>query len=384
MKPFTSKYLATPALLLTLCLSIPPVVSCGADQDEISQIESQLTQERQKFEAFHTKERNLLTELSDLEREVAKRKAALEELKKKLVLDGREREDLRKEMSRLEREAAHAETQLAARLAALYKRARRGYVKFLASAEDLDQLRKRIRYARAVLEDDRRALGDLVEKKMECDRQAARMELQMKRLQAREEEEKAQLEQLGKQLEEKVILLMNVHREKEFYETAVKELRLAAKELKRTLVKIENKRSDGEKWAEPGRFAKCEGKLPLPVEGRIVNDGQFLGTSDLNLRKGIFIESASPREVKAVFKGRVDFSGRLKGYGDVLVINHGSRFFTISALLSRRIKEEGDLVEAGEAIGWIGGKGGISKEPRLYFEIRKGGESLDPLRWLRN
>jgi len=86
-------------------------------------------------------------------------------------------------------------------------------------------------------------------------------------------------------------------------------------------------------------------------------------------------------EVKAVFSGRVDFSGQLKGYGEVIVINHGSRFFTISAYLLQRDKEEGEKVSEGEVIGQMG-RTGLLTGPGLYFEIREKGIPLEPLDWL--
>jgi len=95
----------------------------------------------------------------------------------------------------------------------------------------------------------------------------------------------------------------------------------------------------------------------------------------------VFIES-SDTDVKAVFPGRVDFSGQLKGYGEIIIINHGSRYFTISAQLYQRTKEEGDEVDSGEVIGFVS-QSGSSKKTRVYFEIRKAGKSLNPLSWLK-
>ena len=87
-------------------------------------------------------------------------------------------------------------------------------------------------------------------------------------------------------------------------------------------------------------------------------------------------------EVKAIFPGRVEFSGTLKGYGETIIINHGSRFFTISAHLSERKKEAGDPVEGEEVIGIVGGNR-PSKGAGIYFEIRRAGKTLAPLKWLK-
>jgi septal ring factor EnvC (AmiA/AmiB activator) len=66
----------------------------------------------------------------------------------------------------------------------------------------------------------------------------------------------------------------------------------------------------------------------------------------------------------------------------MVIINHGSRYFTISARLSKRSREEGEMVNAGEPVGLLGPPDGLNP-PRLYFEIRKGEALLDPVKWLK-
>jgi septal ring factor EnvC (AmiA/AmiB activator) len=86
--------------------------------------------------------------------------------------------------------------------------------------------------------------------------------------------------------------------------------------------------------------------------------------------------------VKAVFPGRVEFSGQMKGYGEMIILNHGSRYFSLSARLSKRSKKEGDMVKAGEVIGFLGPSDGVN-QPMLYFEVRLGESPLDPVKWLK-
>jgi len=116
----------------------------------------------------------------------------------------------------------------------------------------------------------------------------------------------------------------------------------------------------------------------MPIDGRILREG----ASSQGGLKGITIEGRPGAEVKAVYAGRIDFSGTLKGYGELVVINHGSRYFTVSAHLAQRKKQEGEMVKSGEVIGSLG-KTATPREARLYFEIRKGGGTLDPIRWLK-
>ena len=129
-------------------------------------------------------------------------------------------------------------------------------------------------------------------------------------------------------------------------------------------------------------FADSKGQLLLPLKGKVKRSGKLLKSAGPSFHKGVLIEGSLDAEVRAVFPGRVDFSGSLKGYGEIIVINHGSRFFTISAKLSHREKEEGDVVKQGEVIG-LAGRNRISKGAGFYFEIRRGGKNLDPIKWLK-
>ena len=129
-------------------------------------------------------------------------------------------------------------------------------------------------------------------------------------------------------------------------------------------------------------FESSKGRLPLPLPGKIMRDVNTTGDGTFDSHKGVYIRGDFGQEVRAVFPGRVDFSGQLKGYGQVIIINHGSRYFTISAYLLQRNKTEGDTVARGEVIGQIG-ETGLVTGPALYFEIRKGETTLDPLKWLK-
>jgi septal ring factor EnvC (AmiA/AmiB activator) len=349
-------------------------------QDQIKHIESELSREKEKYEAFNSKEHDLLDRLSELEKEVADKKKAVRELNIKIEQAGEDMANLEKGLPELERSLQAVEGRLESRLVTLYKYARKAYMHALANAEDLDQFRRRVKYVWAVMQEDQRTLGELAQEARRYREEISQVKKRMAQAEAIKHEEGLRVAAFRQDLEEKVILLMKVHKEKEFYETAVKELELAAGDLKQTLSDIEDVRRDS--IPENSHFADFKGKLPLPLDGRPVRGGQFLKTADLNLHKGIFIKGPSDHDVKAVFPGRVDFSGRLKGYGEMVVINHGSRFFTISALLSKRAKKKGDRVESGDVIGKAATEGS-SKEPTVYFEIRKGSQNLDPMKWLK-
>jgi len=349
-------------------------------QEKIEEIESTLSREKEKLQAFDSQEKGLLTQVSDLEQKVAEARRSVDVLREKIEREKIEMEKLEAQLTDAAVSLRHAENQISQRLVALYKYARKGYVKILASAKDLNQFRQRVTYLKAITQDDQSMLHGLTEVKRKREIDVSRLKQQLHDKGSNYEKDKVRLASIESELENQVIRLIKVHKEKEFYETAVKELALAAQDLRRTLLTLEKQHaSESMKFS---RFEDSKGRLSFPMEGRIIKADNLSDATRRSSHKGIFIESESPAEVRAIFPGRVDFSGRLKGYGEVVIINHGSRFFTISAQFSRRKKEAGEAVETGEIIGSVGSNG-TSQRARLYFEIREGEKILDPLSWLK-
>lgn len=128
-------------------------------------------------------------------------------------------------------------------------------------------------------------------------------------------------------------------------------------------------------------FAQLRGKLRLPVRGELINrfgapraDG---GTS----WRGIFIRTAAGGEVKAVAPGTVVFADWLRGFGNLIIVDHGDTYMSIYGNNESLYRSPGQAVSAGDAIAAVGDSGG-SAESGLYFELRFRGEPIDPLKWV--
>ena len=347
--------------------------------DQIRKIEEELFREREQYVKFDVKEKNLLGQLSEIEKRIAEKRELLVSIRKRIQAQRSALEVKQGKLERLEIEADDVRSRLGSRVVAYYKYARRGYVKLLATAGDLDELRKRMYYLRIIMERDRilleRMLGVLSEHRAQLDAVDEKLRV-VTRLEAEESE---QLAMLKGELEKKVLLLMKIHREKEFYETAVQELQAAARSLKETLDDLDDRPERNVRLASD--FVDFKGKLRLPFEGKVIENYHPLGTGPVLTHKGVFIQGESGGAVEAIYDGRVDFSGWLKGYGQIIIINHGSRYFSVCAHLSERKVEKGDLVRTGDVIGLAGESGSLSG-PGLYFELREAGETLDPVAWL--
>lgn len=353
-------------------------------QDQIRQIETDLSHEKEQYLEFDQKEKGLLDQLSDIEKAINEKKILLRDLSENIENAHKDLEKQRADLRRVEESYNNMKALLNKRLGALYKYAKRGYLRVFVSTSDLSQLNHMVKYLRVILDKDLDIIKRTAEEYEGYTQQVSVIEKKIKTISDLKEEESSSLASLNAETEKKVILLARVHREKEFYETAVKELGAAAEGLKNTIIVLDNRKHEknGETAALPTGFGGLKGKLPLPVKGNILKENRQSGDKIFNTLRGIYISGSFGDDVYAVFPGRIDYSGQIKGYGQVIVINHGERFFTISAYLSRLSKAEGETVEKGEMIGQVG-ETGLLAGPALYFEIREGESNLDPLKWLK-
>jgi septal ring factor EnvC (AmiA/AmiB activator) len=348
---------------------------------QIEQIENDLKLEKEKYIKYDVKEKDILEELTNIETEISEKRKKLNELESEI---GAKRDELsrqQKALNEIQSELDLTEGMLAQRRVAFYKNAKRGYLRVLLSTNDLNVLNHNMKYLRVIMHEDRKVMNTLGLRKAEFSRQMADIKEQLDAVSHLEEAENQGLTELKQALEKEVLLLARIHKEKEFYEVAVNELQSAADSMKETIANLEDI-SKRQKIRLPSDFGKSKGKLPLPLKGKILKNVKKTGERAIENNKGIYIGAPSGSQVMAVFSGRVDYSGILKGYGQVIVINHGDRYFTISAYLSELKKNKGDTVSAGDVIGDVG-EAGLSTGPALYFEVRKGEENLNPLKWLK-
>ncbi|MDB1122393.1 murein hydrolase activator EnvC family protein [Vibrio algarum] len=127
-------------------------------------------------------------------------------------------------------------------------------------------------------------------------------------------------------------------------------------------------------------IAKQKGKLPWPLKGRILHSYGTKQSGQINW-KGLVIDAKYEQPVKAVYSGTVVFAEYLRGYGLVVLLDHGKGDMTLYGYNQTLLKVEGDKVKAGETIALAGDTGGQS-QASLYFEIRRNSKTQNPKSWL--
>ncbi len=358
-------------------------------EKSLEDVKRRIREERLSVRKIVQKEVSVLTELERININLASKK---EELRKAAVaLDNAQRElsAVASGISSLEKEKKALSERLKLRLRAIYRMRNYEAVNILVPVDAGDSLGpgRRQRYMAAVMDYDR-GLMDRCEKTiLRLDAQRKRqLELESSLIGARKETF-ARKEEAEAALSEKTALLNAVKRDKEKGVRVIKELELSAAGLTDLVKKLR----EGQPEAPAGGalqnakgFAALKGALPMPVDGHVVSSyGKVkhpkFGT--LTFNNGILIEAPEGRAVKSIYDGTVMFTGWLKGYGNIIILDHGDGFYTLFAHLQKTLKDKGETVARGDVVGLVGSTG-LESAPGLYFEIREKGIPRDPAAWL--
>jgi murein hydrolase activator len=136
-----------------------------------------------------------------------------------------------------------------------------------------------------------------------------------------------------------------------------------------------------EKNLQTAPFSALRGKLRLPVRGELT--GRFGAPRGAGIEsKGVFIRAPEGEQVRAIAGGQVVYADWMRGFGNLLIVDHGEKYLSIYANNEALLKQVGDAVAPGEAIAITGASGG-NEETGLYFELRHLGRAFDPLGWVK-
>jgi septal ring factor EnvC (AmiA/AmiB activator) len=376
----TLRALVAAVLLLALA---GPAHGQGAREQELEALRVAIDQRKQRIEVFEREQKGLLDALEAVDQAVA---AAME------IAAHREREAaeagaaslaLAAQLPDLEARLEHTRAAMSARLVALYKTGELGPAQLVFASQSLRELLDRVDVLGKLLAHDR-----LLYARFHAEQQA----LDSARADAasaaqRRDEARAQLEERHAQAEQerdaKQTLLAAVRSDRARERAALDELEAAAQALEEKIAAF-----GSEELPAPAApavpFATLRGRLVAPVDADVVRrfgrevDAEF---HTQVFHKGVDFGAALGAPVRAVAAGTVRFAGWFRGYGRMVILDHGDRFYTVSGHLDTLRVEAGGVVAAGEAIGAVGDTGSLSG-PRLYFEIREGSQAVDPLAWL--
>ena len=285
-----------------------------------------------------------------------------------------------------------------------YVRQERGYVQLLFSGENPAAATRELQYATYVSRAQARLIESLRNNLKELTRLANAARDESIALAEIENRQLAERERLAHESEAKRRVLAQLAQKISAQRIEVSTLEENEKRLTRLIEKLARmakprepekgeKAKPGEKSPglrnehvpEPGLtgvFASLRGKLRLPIRGEPSNRFGTPREDGGTTWKGLFIRAPQGEEVKAVAPGKVVFSDWMRGFGNLLIVDHGGDYLSIYGNNETLFKQAGENVASGDTLGRVGNSGG-NPETGLYFELRYQGKPFDPLAWIK-
>ncbi len=378
---------AVKIILIWGCLICSLPVGLRADtpdvvQDRKKKVQTQITQEQERVQAFTQKEAQLIQELDAIdfqlnraENKVADLSSRIRQLEETMAAL---RSDLQKLSGRIHERRGYAEN----RLAALYRMHAAGRLNMKAPPATLFDFLVNRRAMEQVVNADYGILDGLNRDMVQMQTMETRLGEQKAAMDKLETDLAGEIQTMTAASRKKKEILHAVQQEKKMSRAALAALKESADALDQQLAALEKQ---AETPRSPVAFSLQKGWLMPPVAGQIISRFGIKQSGDyksFTFQSGIAIRGEQGDPVRSVFKGNVVYAEWLKGYGNMVIINHGENYYTLYAHLQEMFRKKGDTVDTGEVIATMGDTGSL-KGVCLHFELRHHGKPVDPLKWLK-
>jgi septal ring factor EnvC (AmiA/AmiB activator) len=377
----------TALFLSTLLIAVPGAAGAadarGGDEARLKQLRGRIEALQEKLNETRGRRDDVREEVRGLERRIGLQMNNLRKTDAQLRANEKKLADLSARVARERGNLGAQRQQLARQIYTAYLMGRQEYPKMLLNQENparvsrvttyydyLNRARtERIAHIRTTL-----ARTETLEQQI----RARRGELE--NLRASQREQKTALETSRARRGE---LLASLNREVRGQSQQMERLRADEKRLEQLIEELKTVMPEPPLAPRAGTpFAKLRGRLPLPTRGPII--ARYGGSKNLgNLKwRGLLIGGREGQNVISVFRGRVVFADWLRGFGLLLILDHGDGYMTLYGHNQSLHKGVGEWVEAGEIVASLGNTGDMP-QPAVYFEIRQNGQPRDPLIWCK-
>ena len=389
-------------LLLAVALLVPRPGHAGV-QEELQGVKKQIKEKNLQLYRTRKVETKVSGELEQIQKSLALKESSLVALSRNLAEVekgiGRTLQDIAREES----EAEKKRQQINRRVAALYKGGETGNLRIFFSSESFPQMSENLRYMKSVLDNDRKLFGQYGENIDRLKKLKLRLEHDAARKAGLRRSIEAKKREVEQEKSRKASYLVKVRQDKQGYLASLKELQANASRLQSMFERLEarNRKAYSAKVRIKGSHSAAlqgptapvpdhglgaqKGRLSLPVKGTIVDrfgrhkNAEF---ETFTVSNGISLSAASGTPIHAIFDGEVIFADYFKGYGNMIIVDHGGGFYSLYAHASQAVKKVGAKVAKNDVLASVG-EADSNKGPMLYFEIRYQGKPVDPAPWFR-
>lgn len=352
-------------------------------QQELELLRQRMSDLRQKIEKQQAEKNSEIKFLKDIEVRIGERTYVLKKINRHLRKQKRELKKVKQQHRKTLNKLATQRNILAEQIRSSYMIGRQEYLKLLLNQENPSAIGRTLTY----YDYFHKARSHYVDESVITIKKLEKLTLQVKEktkeLESSRKQQRVEKQKLEDDFIDRNIVIKKMDKEIAKQGNRMKKFVANEKLLQELLKEIRNiMPSMLTEIDKRETFSKRRGRLKWPVRGRVK---RLFGKSRqaANLKwNGVLIPSNEGKDVKAVSHGRVAYADWLRGYGMLVIIDHGDGYMTLYGYNQALYKETGDWVEEGEVIASVGRSGG-QKKSGLYFEVRVKGQPSNPTKWCK-
>ena len=397
-----NKKIKNTLLILIFCL-ISTILLAGETDDaksNLNKIQKQINLIDKEIKKNSKVKKGLNRSLKKHEKEISTTKKEIYKVKKKQKSNKKKLTDLSKKLKKLEIEMLRRKQLQNEILYQSYIKPKPGYLQLFLEGINPNEVSRQVNYIGFLTKSQNENILkiDKTRKNISATKKSTKKilknitqlrkkkERNAKKLEKKKKAKKLTLNKISKKLKSQKSKKLKLQQDEKKLSSLVKNLmlKLKAEEKKR---KAEKKDTKEEKKvvdikAYKINFAKLKKKLKLPVKGKVIYKYNAKRSDTGTKWKGLFIKAKEGSDVKSVAAGQVVFSDWLRGFGNIIIIDHGKSYMSLYGNNDSLLKQKGEYIKGGEVVALSGNSGG-NKYNGLYYELRHNGKPFNPLKWTK-
>ena len=351
------------------------------EKKELKILKGKIARQEKLISSVGKKEGKLLGKLKKIDNQIKLKERELKVYQWNSLINKKKLAKLEKNREANKKELKAQKVLLGKRFRQIYKEGSVSPLKVAFSSENMSDLLQRLKYMELIAEHDADLMADYKDRLVGLNAEKKSLLAVRAKLVRLEKDAMGKQGEFEKAKKDKKYFLRKVKKKKQLGIRTRKELLKASNNLNDLIGKLLTKLVSGTGLA----ISDKKGRLSLPVKGKILNkfgrqkDKQF---ASFIVHNGINIKVRTGVSVRSVFDGKVLYTGELEGYGNLVIIGHGKEYHSLYGHLDRINVKQNQVVQTGDIVGLSGDTGSLIGET-LYFEMRKNGKPVEPVRWFK-
>lgn len=351
------------------------------EQAELKILRRKIAQQENAISKVGKKESAVLKNLRKIGSQLKLKKRELEIYKWNFKNNQKKIFSLEPRLKKAEQKIKSHKKILGLRLRSIYKERPMFPLRVAFSSNNVTDLMQRLKYMDLIVQQDSQMLQDYLTKLEQIKQDKSSLYTVRAKLVSLKKNTVSKKREIEKTKKEKSVYLKKIKRKKNLSVKVKKELLAASNNLNSLIDKLLMKLVSGEGLD----ISDKKGRLKLPLKGRILNKFGRKRVKEYEsyiVYNGINVRARRGTPVQAVFDGKVLYTGELEGYGNLVIVGHGKEYHSLYGHLDSIKVAANKVVKTGEVIALSGDSGSLEGET-LYFELRKNGKPIEPVRWFR-